>query len=585
MADGSGSGSLGALTIGGIAGTAVVLGGVVLFQLGVFSPGGPEAVNTPPQQAEGSGGSADFDGEGEESGQPLQNRQAAEQAEAKMAEAEQAEAEQPGAEADAAQVEQSAPAAAAPDPAAGTAGQEPADAPADAAAGGADTAAETGAGPEDSAVTLSEERVNAPPDAADAEPGERTLLAQPEAAQPDSGPAAADPEAQQQEEPDFVLQAPQLDLVRIDRDGSAVIAGRAQGGVQLSVMLDGTLLEQLEVPAGGDFVALASIAPSSAPQVISLLAEHQGQRMASEASFIVAPVGPLAQAPDEAGAPQPADLAVAGAQPAGSAEQTAAAASQPGGSAPAGAVGTGAAAEGDAAGAAGPDAVAAAPAETVSEQEGRASAAADAPEPPRTPEPPAAAGPAPSLPEGQAVAVLRADRSGIEVVQPAIPADPELSDEVALDAISYNGTGGVELSGRARPQSRVRVYVDNRPVAELETAGDGRWSGRLEDVAPGIYTLRLDEIEAASGSVVSRLETPFKREAPDTLPQPGADAAPDQPAPLVRAVTVQKGDTLWAISQQKYGSGFLYVRLFEANRDAIRNPDLIYPGQVFEIPE
>lgn len=572
MADGSGSGSLGALTIGGIAGTAVVLGGVVLFQLGVFSPGGPEAVNTPPQQAEGSGGSADFDGEGEESGQPLQNRQAAEQAEAKMAEAEQAEVEQPGAEADAAQVEQSAPAAAAPDPAAGTAGQEPADAPADAAAGGADTAAETGSEPEDSAVTFSEENINTPPAAADAEPGDSTLLAQPEAAQPDSGPAAADPEAQQQEEPDFVLQVPQLDLVRIDRDGSAVIAGRAQGGVQLSVMLDGTLLEQLEVPAGGDFVALASIAPSSAPQVISLLAEHQGQRMASEASFIVAPVGPLAQAPDEAGAPQPAD-------------QAAAAASQPAGSAPAGAVGTGAAAESDAAGAAGPDAVAAAPAETVSEQEGEAPAAADAPEPPRTPEPPAAAGPAPSLPEGQAVAVLRADRSGIEVVQPAIPADPELSDEVALDAISYNGTGGVELSGRARPQSRVRVYVDNRPVAELETAGDGRWSGRLEDVAPGIYTLRLDEIEAASGSVVSRLETPFKREAPDTLPQPGTDAAPDQPAPLVRAVTVQKGDTLWAISQQKYGSGFLYVRLFEANRDAIRNPDLIYPGQVFEIPE
>ena len=186
---------------------------------------------------------------------------------------------------------------------------------------------------------------------------------------------------------------------------------------------------------------------------------------------------------------------------------------------------------------------------------------------------------------GQAVAVLRADQDGVEVVQPAIPADPELSDEVALDAISYNGTGGVELSGRARPQSRVRIYVDNRAVAELEAAEDGRWSGRLEGVSPGIYTLRLDEVEVATGSVVSRLETPFKREAPEALPTPTDDPAPDAAAPLVRAVTVQKGDTLWAISQQRYGSGFLYVRVFEANREAIRDPDLIYPGQVFTIPE
>ena len=51
------------------------------------------------------------------------------------------------------------------------------------------------------------------------------------------------------------------------------------------------------------------------------------------------------------------------------------------------------------------------------------------------------------------------------------------------------------------------------------------------------------------------------------------------------AVTVQKGDTLWAISRESYGEGVLYVRVFEANRDRIRNPDLIYPGQVFTIPE
>jgi nucleoid-associated protein YgaU len=47
---------------------------------------------------------------------------------------------------------------------------------------------------------------------------------------------------------------------------------------------------------------------------------------------------------------------------------------------------------------------------------------------------------------------------------------------------------------------------------------------------------------------------------------------------------VQPGATLWAIAEEKLGDGVLYVAVFEANRDLIRDPDLIYPGQVFRIP-
>ncbi|MGR3529772.1 MAG: LysM peptidoglycan-binding domain-containing protein, partial [Sulfitobacter sp.] len=45
------------------------------------------------------------------------------------------------------------------------------------------------------------------------------------------------------------------------------------------------------------------------------------------------------------------------------------------------------------------------------------------------------------------------------------------------------------------------------------------------------------------------------------------------------------GATLWAIARERYGDPFLYVRVFEANRDSIRDPDLIYPGQVFDLPD
>jgi nucleoid-associated protein YgaU len=49
--------------------------------------------------------------------------------------------------------------------------------------------------------------------------------------------------------------------------------------------------------------------------------------------------------------------------------------------------------------------------------------------------------------------------------------------------------------------------------------------------------------------------------------------------------TVLAGDSLWAISEQWYGDGNLFGRIFEANRDQILDPDLIYPGQVLRIPQ
>ncbi|MGB3147711.1 MAG: LysM peptidoglycan-binding domain-containing protein, partial [Paracoccaceae bacterium] len=67
----------------------------------------------------------------------------------------------------------------------------------------------------------------------------------------------------------------------------------------------------------------------------------------------------------------------------------------------------------------------------------------------------------------------------------------------------------------------------------------------------------------------------------------GAEAsAPDAPPPITNVtVTVQPGFTLWAIARENYGDGLLYVRVFEANKDQIRDPDLIYPGQIFTVPD
>lgn len=49
--------------------------------------------------------------------------------------------------------------------------------------------------------------------------------------------------------------------------------------------------------------------------------------------------------------------------------------------------------------------------------------------------------------------------------------------------------------------------------------------------------------------------------------------------------TIEKGDTLWKIAENAYGNGAKYQKIFEANREVIKDPDKIYPGQKIRIPK
>lgn len=55
-------------------------------------------------------------------------------------------------------------------------------------------------------------------------------------------------------------------------------------------------------------------------------------------------------------------------------------------------------------------------------------------------------------------------------------------------------------------------------------------------------------------------------------------------APTAKTYTVKSGDTLWAIAKTYYGDGADYTQIYNANADAISNPNLIYPGQVLTLP-
>jgi nucleoid-associated protein YgaU len=72
--------------------------------------------------------------------------------------------------------------------------------------------------------------------------------------------------------------------------------------------------------------------------------------------------------------------------------------------------------------------------------------------------------------------------------------------------------------------------------------------------------------------------------APAT-PSPTSARAADAPPAAPRTYTVVAGDSLSKIAKKFYGDGNQWKKIFEANRDTVKNPDLIHPGQVLKIPD
>lgn len=426
---------------------------------------------------------------------------------------------------------------------------EPADATAEAPA--TETPAEKA--PATSAAEAQAEVSEAEPAGTDTAGGETTGAAPAETAAAPEPVAAADgaDTAAQTGEPASDPVTPSFDLVRVAPNGMATVAGRARPGSEVVIEIDGAEAARVRAQADGSFAHLFDMPPSDAPRAVRLRADDAaGDPLYSRQTALVAPTAakPAAPAPTDPAPSEPAATEPAVSDP------MAAIASEEGSD----------------------SAAASEPADTVTAPDAQdapvTAAAIQAPQPTETAEPEPAEPTTTQRAANTAPAVLMTDGASVRMVQPSGPS-PEVMSNVALDTISYSDEGEVELSGRGQGRGFVRVYLDNTPVTTSRIEPDGGWRTELPNVDTGIYTLRVDEVDD-EGRVTSRVETPFKREEK-------ALVQGDKP---LTAITVQPGHTLWAIARDNYGEGLLYVRLFEANREQIRDPDLIYPGQVFDIP-
>lgn len=175
--------------------------------------------------------------------------------------------------------------------------------------------------------------------------------------------------------------------------------------------------------------------------------------------------------------------------------------------------------------------------------------------------------------EGDRPLVLRTTPGGAsEVLQE--PRDREGGlGPLSLDAIDYDDSGAVILSGHAEPQRVVQVFINGQGLGQTTSMADGRWTmSPSQSIAPGVYTLTIVQLDE-KGRPAYAVELPFERARPDEIEFRDGK------------VVVQPGNSLWRIARRAYGRGAQYTIIYEANADQIRDPDLIYPGQIFEVPE
>jgi nucleoid-associated protein YgaU len=351
---------------------------------------------------------------------------------------------------------------------------------------------------------------------------------------------------------------PAFDIVRVQPDGSLVLAGRAPAGSAIDIVAGERVIGSVSADESGAFAFVLDTPLTPGDYEIGLIARQGDVAVASDEKALV-------QIPEK---PDGEVLAIVTAP--------------------------GAAAEIVAAGA--ESAVAPATPATLGAPASADELAAVA----------ATTAPAPE-PQATAVAAVQPDASApnTAVAEPA--AEPAVQPRIA--AVEIDGDDLI-ISGSAAPSSTVRLYMDGALVGDALVDANGGFAllSRFP-VAPGDHAVRADVL-AVDGTVLSRAEVPFTREAGEAVAvaaaptaEPAANSAPAVQAeqqPLVPApdfalapnpglnaqtsVVIRKGDTLWQISRRVYGKGVRFSTIYNANAKQITDPDRIFPDQVFVMP-
>ena len=191
---------------------------------------------------------------------------------------------------------------------------------------------------------------------------------------------------------------------------------------------------------------------------------------------------------------------------------------------------------------------------------------------------------------GQAVAALLTPNQPARPLLPnmeGVKTAPGQRTPVLISVVETQPNGAFYVAGQSAGGSTVRLYLNDSYVAQGISSSAGNYSFSVtRGLITGQYRVRIDEIDASGTKVVSRAEVVFDYVVPAQA-QGGSNSTSRAGAvevPEIKSITVNSGDSLWRISSKFYGEGIRYTVIYRANSGQIRDPNLIYPGQVFVVP-
>jgi nucleoid-associated protein YgaU len=403
-------------------------------------------------------------------------------------------------------------------------------------------------------------------------------------------------------------EAPGFDTVRVEKTGEAVIAGRAVAGSEVVIKLNGQPIGSATSNQDGNFVVVPEqpLPPGAGALTLEVKpAGSGGFKQANETVAVAVPSQSQQEAMVAMVSPDQPTQVLQTPGAAATPEAPKAAAIQPETTAPAEAPEAAAAPE-----TAAPATAPAAPAKAVSLDvvdyddqgnivfSGRAAAGAAV----RLYVDNAAVGEASSGADGRwnfagtaqitpGTHMLRADEidaAGAVASRVELPffreeaakvaaAEPETPTATAPEAQSdVPATTAPEIQPQVPAATASEAQPEAPAAATPEAQVKTATAPEIQPAAPVATT------PAAQGEATTAPE--IQPEAPAAETQV-ATAAAAEPQPKQGRIIIQPGNNLWRISRVVYGSGVKYTVIYEANKDHIRDPDLIYPGQIFKTPD
>lgn len=151
--------------------------------------------------------------------------------------------------------------------------------------------------------------------------------------------------------------------------------------------------------------------------------------------------------------------------------------------------------------------------------------------------------------------------------------------EVPFDVPVLMAQAGKPQVAAPAPAAVAPVKAAAPPPARETTAPK---TATAEEAAPAPARAVPGDARPARETAAPTAETANAGPAPAPVaPAPGADATIES----IATARVTQGDNLWNISRFRLGDGLRYTQIYAANSEQIRDPNLIYPGQVFVVPQ